>query len=106
MFKTTRQAAPHVLNAEIRLDDYYIGPYENKNKEFWSINVNAYNSNWDGLEIFRGYARKTSPVGRQIAKELADGAEHKCRAKLLYVKNPDYDDIVLLEAFELVSGNE
>lgn len=103
MFKTTRQAVAHTFNAKISLSDYYVGPYEGKNKEFWSIEVYAYNSAWDGLEIFRGYARKSSSVGRQVERELADGSEHDCHAKLTYVKNPDYDDIVLLEAFELVS---
>lgn len=103
MFKTTRQSMAHVFNAEIKLSDDYVGPYENRGDEFWSVDVYAYNANWDGMEHFYGYAKKTSPVGRQIQRELADGASHKCHAKLTYVRNSSvYDNIVLLDAFEFV----
>lgn len=107
MFKTTRQSMAHVFNAEISLSDDYVGPYENRDREFWSVKVYAYNANWDGMEIFYGYAKKTSPVGRQVERELADGANHKCHAKLTYVRNSSlYDNIVLLDSFEFVAKED
>ena len=105
MFKTTRQSMAHVFNARVKLSDDYVGLYENRGGEFWNVDVYAYNANWDGMEHFYGYARKTSPVGRQVERELADGAEHKCHVKLAYVRDTIYDNLAIIEAFEVIPGS-
>ena len=102
MFKTTRPAVAHVFNASIALADSYYGQFEGKEGQFWSVDVRAENAEWKSGETFYGYARKTAPIGREIAALLADGTSRKCRIKISLVRDPDWKDLVNIEAVELV----
>ena len=106
MFKTTRPAVAHVFNAELSLSDSYYGQFEGKESQFWSVDIRAKNAEWKAGEFFYGYARKSAPIGREISTMLSDGTEKKCRVKVSLVRDPDWKDLVNIEAVELVDESD
>ena len=104
MFKTTRPAVAHVFNAELSLADSYYGQFEGKESQFWSVDVRAKNAEWKDGEFFYGYARKSAPIGREISTLLADGTSKPCRVKIAIVRDPEWKDLVNIEAVELAEG--
>lgn len=105
MFKNT-QPASAVFRAKIELNDGYYGPFDGKEKSYWSIYIRAYDSEWNDSERLDGYLSKASAVGKKLITIIQDGKEHACHVKVRPVKCEDSRDYVTIEDFELVDSPE
>ena len=105
MFKNT-QPVSAVFRAKIELNDGYYGPFDGKDKMYWSICINAYDEKWEVAERLDGYVSKSSQVGKRLISVVKDGKMHGCHIKVKPVKYEDLKDYVTIEDFEMVDVPE
>jgi len=90
MFRMMAPKDPVVLNAVVRMLSDLYPPNWASSKDLFFVEVQAYNQQWAGRCVFRGYFEKTGAVGTKLIPIIQDGAEHRVLLKIRY---HDKDDL-------------
>ena len=99
LFIADTRALPIVIDAEIKLQDYYNYDFENCKESHWSIYIRC-----DSCDSFSGYIPKTSSDGKKMLELVKDGNYHKVLIKISHPRGTTQGDIVQIEKFEPIKA--
>lgn len=97
LFRTERPKSGTWFRAKVELDDYYNYDFEGKQSKYWSIRLEIEKPNGGFDATPSGYVKRTTPAGKTLGTLLRDGGCHWTMLKLVPVRNPDDDSVLVLD---------
>lgn len=97
LFRTERPKSGTWFRTKIELSDYYNYDFEGKQSKYWSIRLEIEKPNGGFDATPSGYVKRTTPAGKTLGTLLRDGGCHWTMLKLVPVRNPDDDSVLVLD---------
>lgn len=97
LFRTERPKSGTWFRAKVELSDYYNYDFEGKQSKYWSIRIEVEKPGGGFDTTPSGYVKRATPAGKTLGTLLRDGGIHWAMLKLVPVRNPDDDSVIVLD---------
>ena len=97
LFRTERPKSGTWFRAKVELSDYYNYDFEGKQSKYWSIRIEVEKPGGGFDATTSGYVKRATPAGKTLGTLLRDGGIHWAMLKLVPVRNPDDDSVLVLD---------
>ena len=104
-FKAERSVTPAKFKAQISLCSYFYGDFRVFRDTHYCLEVQAID-NSHNRTYFKGYVRKSSPLGRRVAEDFKNAGERDGTVVLRYPRNAKSDEGCFLDDYSLDQNDD